>query len=99
MTTVEDCLNNALETARERGKVYGHGGFIEHGEVLRALFPDGLELRTPEEFSRFLLLNNCLTKFCRYAKQFKAGGHADSIHDLGVYAFLLEAFDVNHNGR
>jgi hypothetical protein len=88
-------LEAARKTFEERGKVYGHGGFAEHGQVLRALFPDGLLLSTAEEFSRFVLFNNLLTKFCRYAHNLKAGGHRDSVHDMGVYAFILEAYDAN----
>jgi hypothetical protein len=32
-------------------------------------------------------------KLSRYAANFEKGGHQDSVHDLGVYSFLLEDFD------
>lgn len=82
-----------IDTCKEREKIYGRAGFKKHGEVLKVFFPDGLNLETAEDFCRFIMVNNCLTKFCRYMENFKNGGHLDSIHDLAVYAALLESYD------
>jgi hypothetical protein len=91
--SVIDKLNEALETAKERGKVYGNNGFAKNGAALASFFRDGITLRTPDDFSRFLIFALCSVKMARYAENFEKGGHKDSAHDLGVYAFLLEDFD------
>lgn len=87
-----DKLREAIKTFEARDKVYGKG-FLKHGQVLKAMFPDGLTLTTETDFSRWVLFNMVLVKIMRYAENFLKGGHQDSIHDLGVYAFLLESHD------
>ena len=91
--TVVDKLNEALKTAKEREKVYGNEGFAKNGAALASFFKNGVTLKTPDDFSRFLILALCSVKVARYIENFDKGGHADSVHDLGVYAFLLEDFD------
>jgi hypothetical protein len=98
-TNVVPIFEEAMKTYIERSKVYGPGGFEEHGKILLALFPSGLTLSTEEEFSRWVVFNNILTKVCRYAKHLNKGGHQDSIHDLGVYSFIMEDFDARSNNR
>lgn len=95
MITAQECLMQGLHTMNERQEVYGPAGFVEHGELFKAIFPKGVTLKTAADFSRFVLLVNIGTKMCRYAKNFEAGGHPDSIHDLGNYGFILEAYDRN----
>ena len=94
LTTI-DFMKKAEKTFEERSKVYGHAGFQEQGKVLEALFPSGIHIEGSEDFSRWVIFNHILTKICRYAKNMHTGGHNDSIHDLGVYSFILEAFDAN----
>jgi hypothetical protein len=100
---IQDRLKAAMETAETRAKVYGAAGQEGHrstGAALAKLFPNGLWLHTEEEFTRFLLFSMIMTKVGRYAKNIDNGGHQDSIHDLGVYSFLLEDFDDNpSNGK
>jgi len=91
--SIVDRLNEALETARQRGAVYGDEGFAKNGAALAALFKGGITLKTPDDFSRFLIFALCSVKMARYAENFERNGHKDSAHDLGVYAFLLEDFD------
>jgi len=90
-----DKLESAKKTAEDRGKIYGesHNNYQKNGQALIALFPDGLMLRTEDDFSRFILFILTSIKLTRYAENFTRGGHADSIHDLGVYSFILEDFD------
>ena len=96
-TKVVPKMEAAIQTYIERSAIYGPGGFKEHGQVLKALFPNGLKLETEEELSRWVVFNMLLTKVCRYAKHMTSGGHQDSIHDLGVYSFILEDFDESAN--
>jgi hypothetical protein len=84
-------LEEAAKTFRERGASYGPS-YIQYGEVMDVLFPDGVELKTKDDFNRMGLLNMVVSKLIRYSNQWKEP-HKDSIHDLGVYAFMLEAVD------
>lgn len=98
-TNVVPLLEEAIKTYIERSKIYGPRGFEEHGQILKALFPEGLTLSTEEEFSRWVTFNMLIVKICRYAKHITKGGHKDSIHDLGVYSFIQEDFDARSNNR
>lgn len=98
---IQDKLRAALETAEARSKVYGVAGKEGHrltGSAMAKLFPDGITLKTEQDFIRFLLFSMIMTKVGRYAINIK-NGHQDSVHDLGVYAFLLEDFDDDPNHR
>jgi hypothetical protein len=57
------------------------------------IFPDGLELKTASDFTRFALFTQCHGKLLRYAANFHRGGHAESLDDLSVYAQLLNYTD------
>lgn len=99
-TNVVPIMLKAIRTYIERSKIYGEGGFEEHGNLLFALFPKGLTLTTPEHFSRFVLFIMQTVKLCRYAKHITTGGHSDSSHDNGVYSFILEDYDARvNNGK
>lgn len=98
-TQVVPLMLKAVQTYIERSKIYGAGGFEEHGKLLKALFPDGLTLETEEHFSRFVLFIMQTVKICRYAKHITTGGHKDSVHDNGVYSFILEDYDARVNNR
>ena len=88
-------MKSAFETAKARAPVYGnsHKGYQINGRMLLNFFPEGLTLKTEADFSRFILFVMCSVKFCRYANNFAKGGHPDSIHDMGVYSFILEDYD------
>ena len=59
---------------------------------MKILFPKGLDLKTPADFNRYGALNLIITKLIRYCNNWEKP-HQDSIHDLGVYAFILETVD------
>jgi hypothetical protein len=88
---VPGILEAALETFKERNKTYGNSADM-HGNVMEALFPNGISIVGAEGFQRFSLLNLKITKLVRYCNNFEQGGHLDSIHDDGVYSFMLEAY-------
>lgn len=83
-----DILNNMAETFRERNKVYGDN-FKRVGDVMTALFPQGVVLRTAEDFNRWHLFELQIVKLTRFANSGLT--HADSIHDEAVYGAMIES--------
>lgn len=89
--TAIDCMAEAIQTFKERSEKYGDS-YKEHGIVMQALFPNGLNLIEIEEFNRFGALNMIVSKLVRYTNDWH-NPHEDSIHDLGVYAFINQELD------
>lgn len=85
--TAADILLEGAETHRERGKIYG-GNYHSFGNVMLALFPNGIALKTPEDHNRFHLFIQVTTKLTRYANSGLT--HIDSTHDMMVYSAMLE---------
>tara|TARA_R100000808_G_C2129109_1_gene138676 strand:- start:116 stop:478 length:363 start_codon:yes stop_codon:yes gene_type:complete len=91
--TAIDFLEEALKTYKERNKVYGKN-YYTFGKVMKILFPEGTFLQTEGDFNRYGCLSAIVGKLCRYANNFDIKcGHTDSIHDLGVYAFIQQELD------
>jgi hypothetical protein len=90
-------INQALQTFIERRKVYGDS-YIMHAKVMAAMFPDGVTLKTDVDMARWSVLNLIMIKLIRYIKDFKKP-HQDSIHDCGVYSFVLEELDQAEDGK
>ena len=86
-----DCMEEAFETFKTRNKEYGDN-YLNHGRVMMALFPKGVNLKTIEDYNRFGIINMLVAKLTRYCQGWPKA-HQDSIHDLGVYAFMLESLD------
>lgn len=82
---------------REGEKVFERAGgtykdaYLVAGEVMAALFPEGVTCETAEDFQRFGVLTQIVGKATRYAMAFDKGGHADSAFDLSVYGSMLRA--------
>jgi hypothetical protein len=89
-----DCMEEAFETFKTRNKEYGDN-YLNHGRVMMALFPKGVNLKTIEDYNRFGIINMLVAKLTRYCQGWPKS-HQDSIHDLGVYAFILESLDDDH---
>ena len=83
-----DFLEAAANTYRQRNKMYGTN-YRHFGKVMSGLFPQGLELKTDEQWVRLGLVQNCVTKLGRYCAKLESG-HKDSARDLSVYAAMLE---------
>lgn len=93
MTDRPDAILQAgAKTFAERNAAYGDS-YISHGSVMEALFPDGVVLKTPSDHNRFSIFLLITMKMSRYANNFAKGGHQDSIHDIMVYASMLESLD------
>jgi hypothetical protein len=91
MPTPAENIQRALETFRERSKTYGDN-YITHGKIMQELFPNGVKLDTIKEYNRFGIVNMMVAKLTRYCQGWPKA-HQDSIHDLGVYSFILESLD------
>lgn len=92
--TVPERLAALGKIHQERGKVYGDD-YKHFGKVLAGLFPEGLTLKTADDFTRFGLFVQMATKMNRYSRQFHNGGHVDSLDDLAVYSQLLQDRDAD----
>lgn len=84
-----DLMQEAMETYQKRNTLYGNS-YHTFGEVMKALFPQGIEPQSVEDWNRLGVLNMIVSKLIRYTANFHDGGHADSARDLGVYSFMLE---------
>lgn len=87
--TVPEILLAAAQTYDERNRKYGNS-YKRFGDVMVGMFPDGLTIRTAEDWNRMGLFVQATSKFVRYSAQFENGGHKDSAHDLINYAAMLE---------
>ena len=85
-----DLLVQASELFTERNSVYGDT-WKDIGKTMQSLFPNGITLKTAEDFSRYASVQLCVIKIERYCVNFEKGGHIDSVRDLQVYAAILEA--------
>jgi hypothetical protein len=90
-------INKALKTFMQRRKVYGDS-YIVHAKVMAAMFPEGVSLKTEVDMARWSVLNLILIKLVRYSRDFKLP-HQDSIHDCGVYSFVLEELDQAEDNK
>jgi len=87
----EELLKKA-EIYKQRNKIYGDN-YKRFGPILKLLFPDGIELKTNDDFNRFGILVQVLAKVTRYCQNFEKGGHDDSLDDLAVYSMMLKELD------
>lgn len=96
---VSDILLRAAKTFAEKRPVYGDN-WKKVGAALAGMFPDGLTVRTSEDWQRLYLLILIVMKLSRYSNNFLSGGHPDSAHDMMVYSAMIEALDEEfNNGR
>lgn len=89
-----DILLDMAETYRERNKVYGDN-YKRVGDVMMALFPEGMHLASAEEFNVWHLFELMIVKLTRFANSNLQ--HEDSIHDLAVYAAMVESLIQKEN--
>ena len=87
-----EILHESAATYEERNKVYGDN-YLKVGNVMAALFPDGITLKTPDDHNRFHIFMLGIVKQTRYVTSFTNGGHRDSVHDNTVYSAMLEEID------
>lgn len=90
-STAADVLAGMAQTFRERNAVYG-SNYLMVGPMMTILFPSGVppELVTHHSFHLFELM---LVKLSRFAISNLT--HQDSVHDLAVYAAMIESIIIN----
>jgi hypothetical protein len=89
-------MERALETYRKRNKVYGNN-YKRFGSIMHSLYPNGVKLNTEHQWNRFGIILQLISKLSRYVTD-PENGHLDSIHDAGVYCFMLEELDAEQAG-
>jgi hypothetical protein len=89
-------MERALSTYRDRNRVYGNN-YKRFGIIMHSLYPKGVDFSTPEQWNRFGIILQMISKLSRYVTD-PAAGHIDSVHDMGVYAFMLEELDAEQAG-
>lgn len=90
-----DILAEMAETYRERNAVYGDN-WRNVGNVMMQLFPEGVQLSTADAINSWHLWELIIVKLTRFANSKLT--HADSIHDVAVYAAMLESI-IKENGK
>lgn len=86
--TAADILQQMADTFRERNAIYGDN-YKRVGEVMVAMFPNGVVLRTAEDFNRWHLFELLVVKLTRFANSGLL--HSDSVHDASVYGAMVES--------
>lgn len=88
MKTPDQILAEMAVTFKERNAVYGDN-WKSVGDVMAALFPDGILLKSAADANRWHLFELIVVKLTRFANSGLT--HADSIHDAAVYGAMLES--------
>lgn len=88
----DEALAALGELFRSRNAVYG-STYKDFGAVMLALIPGETTIKTEEDWNRLAIFFHCADKLARYGRQFKNGGHRDSLDDVSVYAQLLQECD------
>lgn len=78
----------------ERNALYGDN-YKHFGTVMLGIFPDGLELKTADDWNRIGVFVQMMAKATRYGQMFIRGGHVDSLDDSGVYGTMLNQLDFD----
>jgi len=90
--TPADFLKDAAVVFENKNKEYGDS-YKSFGKIMMAYFPNGIELKTEKDFTRFAMLNIMISKTDRYCKNFVNNGHSDSLTDLSIYSTMLQEID------
>jgi hypothetical protein len=90
---ISDELIRAAKTFEDKSEEYGFEAYKRHGDIMKALFPNGLGVNSIKDFNRFSTINAMVGKMNRIASNFHTGGHADSCHDLAIFAVMLMDLD------
>jgi hypothetical protein len=88
MKNAADILADMADTFRERNKIYGDN-YKRVGAVMEAMFPEGVQLKSAADFNTWHLFELMVVKMTRFANSELT--HQDSIHDLAVYAAMVES--------
>lgn len=90
--TVPEMLTKAARLYEQRNIIYGDN-YKRFGPIMALLFPNGIELKSQDDFNRFGIFVQIVAKVTRYAEMFTRGGHSDSLDDNAVYSMMLQELD------
>jgi hypothetical protein len=91
--TAADVLTDAAAIFRERNANYKDNAVLV-GNVMKALFPNGVVIHSAADHHLYHLFELMIVKLTRFVKSDLK--HKDSIHDLAVYAAMLEPLLEKH---
>ena len=94
---VPEMLRECAAVYEQRGKVYGDN-YKLFGDVMAAMFPHGMTVVSPADWNRLGVFVQAMAKMTRYANQWRAGGHPDSLLDISVYTTMLRELDAIAQG-
>ena len=89
--SVSNIMEKAIATLESRHKVYGDSYKLT-ANALESFFPDGICLKSSKDHERFHIFMLIVVKLSRYSNNWTKP-HKDSIHDAGIYSFILEHID------
>jgi hypothetical protein len=92
---VPTSLREAAQVFEQRNEMYGDN-YKKFGAIMNDIFPDGFTIDNPQDWNRFGILIQVVSKLTRYAENFNRGGHDDSLVDLSVYAHMLRELDTGN---
>jgi len=92
MNSVSEKLQLLSKTQKEKELEYGEA-YKRKGEVMLAIFGDGIVLNTKEDFNRYSVFEFMISKIIRYGNNFHCGGHEDSLNDISIYSQILKHLD------
>lgn len=90
--SVPEMLRESAETYEQRNLLYGDN-YKKFGWVMAALFPEGMIIRSVDDWNRIGTFIQVMSKVTRYSQNFGAGGHDDSVLDISVYTAMLRELD------
>jgi hypothetical protein len=85
-----DCLANGVALFKQRNQTYREA-YIGFGDVMAALYPEGLNVAGPDRFAELGVLIQIVSKVTRMTGNKDMAIHLDSVRDLKVYAAMLES--------
>lgn len=97
MPTAIQNMKRAMDTYLERNKVYGDN-YKHFGELMEVLYPKGFAASNDRDWNRLGIIVMIAAKLSRYVND-PYNGHPDSIHDMGVYCFMLEEIDSDDSAN
>jgi hypothetical protein len=91
--SVPEMLRDNAGIYEQRNQLYGDN-YKRFGKIMAILFPSGLDLQNEDDFNRFGIFVQVVSKITRYAENFSRGGHDDSLDDNTVYSMMLKELDI-----
>ncbi len=88
----DEILNSTAHLFRKKREEYGNN-YLVIGKIMSAMFPEGLTVKSEEEWNRLHLVLLSIVKISRYSFNYQKGGHNDSLLDLLVYVAMLSEMD------